>query len=229
MNDRPVLLRALVVVTGLGLALTGCSGTGAAAGKPSPSPSPYPSTTVSVAPSTKLSAQGTKLRFGQTASVIFEPTQKRGTTLKLTVLRAAKGSIKDFSHFILDDPYKRKANYYYVHVKVKNTGKDNVGGVPVPLWGVNADNVLLPAVNFTTAFKKCPSKQLPAKFGKGASFRTCLVYLSPDHGTLDAVSFRPDQKFNPITWTGHVTKPKPTGKHAHGKKGRKHPKKHKKG
>ena len=32
---------------------------------------------------------------------------------------------------------------------------------------------------------------------------TCLVYLSPDKGTLDAVSYRPASEFDPITWTRH--------------------------
>jgi hypothetical protein len=82
--------------------------------------------------------------------------------------------------------------------------------VPVPLWGVNSSNTLLPAVNFTTTFAKCPSKNLPAKFGPGASLSTCLVYLSPNKGSLTAVSYRPSQEFNPITWKGTIATPKPS-------------------
>ena len=37
----------------------------------------------------------------------------------------------------------------------------------MPLWGVNEANTLLPAVNFTTSFKPCPSQPLPAKFAPG--------------------------------------------------------------
>ena len=36
---------------------------------------------------------------------------------------------------------------------------------------------------------------------------TCLVYLSPKRGALESVSYRPSQEFNPITWTGTITKP----------------------
>ena len=32
----------------------------------------------------------------------------------------------------------------------------------------------------------------------------CLVYLAPERGKLTAVSFRPTQEFDPITWTGKV-------------------------
>ena len=55
---------------------------------------------------------------------------------------------------------------------------------------------------------------------------TCLVYLSPKHGDLTAVSFRPTQDFNPITWTGKVTtvggdQPKKGAKSDQPKKGKK--------
>ncbi|MEO5711836.1 MAG: hypothetical protein ABIQ59_18655, partial [Nocardioidaceae bacterium] len=65
---------------------------------------------------------------------------------------------------------------------------------------------------FTTSFKPCPSKSLPKKFPAGASLSTCLVFLSPDRGTLESVSYRPSQEFNPITWTGDLSTPKPAPK-----------------
>ncbi len=82
-------------------------------------------------------------------------------------------------------------------MQVKNVGEGDVGGVAVPLWGVNTANTLLPAVNFTTSFKPCPSKPLPKKFAQGATLSTCLVYLSPDRGTLEAVSYRPEPGVQP--------------------------------
>ncbi len=204
------LVRAAAAATVGGLALTGCSSgnpdSGASASASS-SASPSPTTTVSVPPSAKLTAPGTNLSFGDSATVVFEPTKTTGTVLTLTVQSAQQGTLSDFKAFTLDDPYKKQANYYYVKVRVENVGEGDVGGVPVPLWGVNHDNTLLPAVNFTTTFAKCPSKPLPAKFGPGASIDTCLVYLSPDKGSLDAVSYRPSQEFNPIRWTGTVLPP----------------------
>jgi hypothetical protein len=114
------------------------------------------------------------------------------------------GALSEFEGFILDDAYKRKAAYFYATVTIKNLGRGDVGGVPVPLWGVNQANTLLPAVSFTTRFAPCPSKTLPSRFGAGASLTTCLVYLSPDRGKLTSISYRPTQLFNPITWTGTV-------------------------
>jgi hypothetical protein len=213
---RPVLPLAAVTAAAA-LALAGCSsdaGTKDAAGgssaSASASSSPSPSSTVPVPEGTTLTDQGSKLSYGETGTVIFEPSQGRGTVLQLTVKSVRQGSLDDFKGFILDDSYKQKASYYYATVSVKNVGEGDVGGVGVPLWGVNAANTLLPAVNFTTSFKPCPTKPLPKSFPKGASLSTCLVYLSPDKGKLVSVSYRPSQEFNPITWTGDIATPKPT-------------------
>ncbi len=211
-QSRRSLTLAAAVLAVSGAALAGCS-SGSPSADPSPSQSassaasPSPSTTVSVAPDQHLTDQGSTLSFGDTATVVFEPTKDKGTVLKLTVKDARRGRLSDFKAFTLDDAYKRNAHYYYVDVAVKNVGQGDVGGVPVPLWGVNGNNVLLPAVSFTTTFKKCPSKPLPDSFGPGDELDTCLVYLSPDKGSLDAVSYRPSQEFDPITWTGPVQSP----------------------
>lgn len=210
--------RTAAVVVTAGLVLSGCSGGDGGNEEPGADESPSvsndasasesPTADVSVPEGVEVTAQGSDLEFGDSAVVAFEPDQQRSTLLGLTVKGARKGRLDDFKGFILDDPYKRKANYYYVNVSVENVGEGDVGGTPVPLWGVNGDNTLLPAVNFTTDFKQCASTPLPKKFEAGDTIDTCLVYLSPDKGTLEAVSFRPDQAFDPIEWTGEIKPPK---------------------
>jgi len=184
------------------------SASGSASGSSSGSPSA--SSTVAVPAGTTVTDQGSKLKIGDVATVIYEPAQGRGTVLRLRVTSVTKGSLADFKGFILDDAYKQKASYYYARVAVRNVGEGDVGGAGVPLWGVNSANTLLPAVNFTTSFKPCPTKPLPKKFPKGATLSTCLVYLSPDKGTLESVSYRPSQEFDPITWSGTISTPKAT-------------------
>lgn len=213
---RPVLPLAAVTAA-TALVLAGCSSdastkdaAGDSSASASASSSPSASSTVAVPDGTSVTDQGSKLSYGETGTVIFEPSQGRGTVLQLTVKSVKQGSLGDFKGFILDDSYKQKASYYYATVSVKNVGEGDVGGVGVPLWGVNAANTLLPAVNFTTSFKACPTKPLPKSFPKGATLSTCLVYLSPDKGKLVSVSYRPSQEFNPITWTGDIATPKPT-------------------
>jgi len=205
-------VRAAALLAATALTLAGCS-SGAqprAHKKPaaSPSPSPSPTSTVSVPAGVSLTDPGSKLGFGDTATVIYQADQQRGTVLKLIAKGATRGRISDLSGFVLDDA-TRSSTPYYVRVSVSNVGQGRIGGGPVPLYGVDADNLLLPPARFTTAFKKCPSEQLPAKFRPGDSFSTCLVFLAPKHGTLTAVSYRPDQAVAPITWTGQVgTEPK---------------------
>ena len=224
MRVPPVSRAALslaVLTTAGALALSGCSSdsaggttesgaTASVSESAASASSPSPSSTVAVPEGAELTDQGGKLAYGDPATVIYESAQGPGTVLQLTVKSVRKGSLADFKGFILDDAYKQKASYYYANVQVKNLGEGDVGGIGVPLWGVNAANTLLPPVNFTTSFKPCPSQPLPKKFATGASLSTCLVFLSPDRGTLEAVSYRPSQEFNPITWTGDLTTPKPT-------------------
>ncbi len=205
--------RAAALVAASALVLSSCGGDPAeeAAETPSPSVSPSPSSTVDVPAGVELTEVGADLSFGDTATVIFEPNQKQGTVLELTVKGVERGTLKDFSGFILDD-YTKAATPYYAAVKVTNVGEGDVGGAGVPLWGVDGKSTLLPAASFTTPFRRCPSERLPKKFGPDASFKTCLVLLAPDQGTLEAVSFRPNQEFDPIQWTGEITTPKPEPK-----------------
>lgn len=200
----------VVVTTAAALMLSGCSsdpGSKKAAAPVSTSVSPSASSTVSVPVGRKLTDQGTKLSFGTPANVIFESTGGKGTVLQLTVQSVRQGTLADFKGFILDDSYKRRGSYYYARVRVRNVGEGHIGGVGVPVWGVNASNTLLPPVTFTTRFARCPSTPLPARFGPGAAISTCLVFLSPRRGRLVALSYRPSQQFNPITWTGTIAKP----------------------
>jgi hypothetical protein len=191
------------------LVLASC-GNGADEASPEPlvSTSPSPSSTVNVPETVELTEVGADLSFGDKATVIYEPDQKTGTVLELTVKSAVQGSVKDFSGFILDD-YTRTSTPYYVKVRVENVGEGVVGDAPVPLWGVDAKNTLLPPASFTTTFRRCPSENLPKKFKPEDTLSTCLVFLAPDKGTMKAVSFRPNQEFDPIQWTGEIATPKP--------------------
>lgn len=202
-------LRTAAGIAAVALVLVSCSGEEETPTEEvSESPSPSPSSTVAVPDGVELTEPGTDLEFGETATVIYEPDQQTGTVLRLTVERAVQGTLKDFSRFVLDD-YTKSSTPYYVDVSVENVGESRVGDAPVPLWGVDGTNTLLPPASFTTSFQRCESKPLPKRFAPGDSLDTCLVYLAPDKGTLEAVSFRPNQQFHPIQWTGEIATPEP--------------------
>ena len=201
------LLRSVAATTVLGLLLVSCSdGDGVESSDASPSVSPSASSTVGVPEGVSLTDGGAELAFGDSATVVFEPNQRRGTVLELTVDKVAQGSLDDFSGFILDGSAK-SSTPYYVDVSVENLGNGEVGGFAVPLYGVDDSDLLRQAATFTTSFQRCESEPLPERFKGGDTFQSCLVYLVPKRGTLEAVSFRPTQAFDPITWTGDIRKP----------------------
>jgi hypothetical protein len=178
------------------------------------SSTPSPTASVETPEEVELTEPGTQLDYGDSATVDYK-LRKRGTILELTVQSAKQGALKDFAGFNMSDPYQKNANYYYVQVVVENVGDSRFGNAEVPLWGISGDNTLLPPVKFTSSFKKCPTKPLPKGFGPGKRHRTCLVFLSPTKGTLEGVSYRPVESFDPIEWRGQVkapvTKPKKKG------------------
>lgn len=208
-----------MVASTLGLLLASCSN-GDPDATSNASASPTPSSTVKVPGSVSLTDGGKELGFGDAATVVFEPNQQRGTVLKLKVDEVTQGDLRDFAGFILDKKAK-SSTPYYVEVSVKNLGKGDVGDFAIPLYGVDDQNVLLQASAFTTSFEKCESRPLPKKFQGGDTFKSCLVYLAPERGTLEGVSFRPGEEFDPIVWSGKIDKPsKPSKPKKPGKKKR---------
>lgn len=207
---RPVSAAAALLT--VALALSGCGGSAgkphAAAAQPAKSPSvTLPTQDVSVPAGVKITPPGTKLSFGQTATVAYEPNAKRKTVLQLTVTRVQKARISDLSAYVLDKR-ARSSTPYYVGVRVHNVGSGDVGHTDVPVWLVDQTDTLIHSSGFTNRFSACPSTTLPAKFGPGARTQTCLLYLVPAHGSFTAMSFRPLQAYAPITWTGTVTPPR---------------------
>ena len=151
----------------------------------------------------ELTAQGSELDFGDTATVAFEPRQDRVAALDLTVQSIEKATFKLFVGWKLSDE-TLSTTPYFVHVKVKNVGDTDLGGERVPVYGVDGDNKLIEYSTFASSFKPCPSPLLPKKFATGDTLKTCLVYLAPDKGKLTAAEFRPVEEFNPILWTGDI-------------------------
>lgn len=217
----------------LALALAGCGGGDEGSGNGTPGPTGATSTgstpsgstapTVDATSATSaygvdvpaglsLSAPGSQLRFGDAASVAWAIDEKGLVgALKIKILDVRRGTIKDFAGFTLGDQAKASTPYY-VDAAVLNIGRTDLSGVAAPLWVVDATNTLLGPNTFGGTFAACHPNVLPQKFTTGKLTRICMVYLAGNHGHFTAVSFRPTQEFNPITWTGPVTPPKPAAK-----------------
>ncbi|MDQ6686167.1 MAG: hypothetical protein M3Z50_00905 [Actinomycetota bacterium] len=156
---------------------------------------------------------GTRLRFGQSATVGYAPNPKHSTALRLRVVSVKRASIADLAAYQLSSQ-TAASTPYYVQAEVTNRGTGDVGGSAIPLWAVNTSNTLIQASSFTNTFRACPSQALPRRFAANAKVKACLVYLVPAHGRLTAMSFRPLQAVPGITWTGAITP-------AHAHKGKK--------
>jgi hypothetical protein len=165
-----------------------------------------PTADVNVPAGVELTKAGTELKFGEKATVAYEPNPQRNSVLEMTVSSAAEGTIADLGTYVLDDRTK-ESTPYYVDVTVTNVGDGDVGQTPIPLWAVDNANTLIQASSFTNSFTRCPSTPLPTTFAPNATVTTCLVFLVPDHGKLTGVSFRPLQAVAPIVWKGDVTPP----------------------
>ncbi|MDF1603838.1 hypothetical protein [Nocardioides sp. YIM 152315] len=221
MNRR--LLGSAALTVALAAALAGCSDDG---DPQSSGDSDTPTATESASPylpvpdGVTLTPQGTHLEVGDQGVVAWEPRQDEVGVLDLTVTEIERTTTrKTLSAWQLSKE-QEASTPYFVHVTVENVGDTDLGGRRVPLYVVNEENLLLESTPFASSFTPCPSTPLPSKFGPGAHEDVCLVYLAPDHGTLEAVSFRPDESFDPIIWTGEIEKyvpPKPEKKKPKGK------------
>ncbi len=158
-----------------------------------------------------LTDQGTALRLGQAATVSWQPNQKQVGVIKVSVTKLQKVPISAFRAWRLDAA-TQKSTPYFVHATVRNMGTTALSGVPVPLYLLDGRNTLLQASTFRADFPPCPSTPLPAKFTHGKKATVCLVYFAPGHGTLTAISFRPTQDYDAITWTGPVKRAQPAKK-----------------
>ncbi len=213
---------AAALLVSAALVLTGCSGSGSSSPQGGPgstgggSPttagngnsSNPPSTTSSVAApkGVTVTPQGTSLKLGQAATVAWQPDQKTVGAVQMAVRKQVQVPISTFRDFRLDGA-TRRSTPYFVYVSVKNVGPSDLGQVPVPLYLLDHRHTLLQASTFQAQFPACPSRPLPKKFKKGSHATVCLVYFVPKHGKLVAMSFRPTEDYDAITWHGAVQKP----------------------
>jgi hypothetical protein len=218
----------LLAVAGL---LAGCSGddndpdgggsaSTSASGSVSESGSESAGTSLPVPEGVELSPQGSQLEVGETATVAYELRQGVVGVLDIRVSRLEKTSFKkSFVGWDLDQGQQR-SNPYFVRATITNRGDTDLGGKEVPLYIVDGTNTLVEATTFASAFPPCEPGSFPKKFKPGRKMKVCLVFLSPKKGDLTAVSFRPTQDYDPITWTGDLEKPKPPKPDKPGKGGK---------
>jgi hypothetical protein len=204
------------VLVAAALVLAGCSGSGSSSPQSGPGSTSDGHTTGSTTTGTSslpvpkgitVTPEGSSLTLGQAATVAWQPDQKTVGVIKMAVTRQQQVPVSTFRDFRLDRA-TRRSTPYFVHVTVKNLGRSDLSHVPVPLYLLDQHHTLLQASTFQARFPACPSRPLPAKFKRGSHATVCLVYFVPKHGKLVAMSFRPSEDYDAITWHGAVQKPK---------------------
>ncbi|QBR91611.1 hypothetical protein [Nocardioides euryhalodurans] len=189
------------------LALSACSDDGEtpASGSSGESPSASETPYLEVPEGVELTTQGSELEIGQTATVAYEPRQGQIGALDIKVTATEKASFSMFEGWELTKE-TRSTSPYFVRARITNVGESDLGGNRVPLYIVDGENRLIESSVFTGTFEPCEGSEFPKKFRNGDRVNACMVYLAPDKGELTAVSFRPTQEFDPITWTGELEK-----------------------
>jgi hypothetical protein len=150
-----------------------------------------------------LTPEGSRLKVGDTARVSWQPTQKKTGVIAVTVTGLLRMPISAFSAWRLNGEV-RHSTPYFVHATVRNLGRSDLSHVAVPLYLLDHRQTLLQSSTFQARFTPCPSRPLPANFKRGHQTSVCLVYFAPHHGKLVAISFRPSEDFDAITWQGDV-------------------------
>lgn len=153
----------------------------------------------------ELTEPGTGLTVGEPAMVAWQPRQNLIGVLDIAVTRLEKTTfVESFEGWDVKEEQKQKVTPYFVHVTVANRGETNLSQRPVPLYALDSADTLIEATKFTEEFKPCPGGLLPKGFSTNDTTDVCMVYLVGEGLRLAGVTFRPEENFDPITWTGPI-------------------------
>ena len=148
---------------------------------------------------------GTELGVGDTAHVKFKPLVGTGEyELDVAVTKIEERGLDDLEGIQLDADQK-SSTPFFVTVRVENPGeevpvKDNDPDVRfdgVDDRGQEQSNVII-----IGDFKPCEDKEAPQPFSKGESYESCLIYLIPGGGTIEAVQWTGADEYisEPVVW-----------------------------
>ncbi|HYB27919.1 MAG TPA: hypothetical protein VEF89_14975 [Solirubrobacteraceae bacterium] len=154
-----------------------------------------------------ITAPGTGLAVGQTATVTYTPLTSSGNgkprTLKVTVASLRTGSSADLKGVDLSGAPKG-ALPQYATVTVTNLGplSIDVDGTSDAIQGIDHGGNQQSPVSFIGDFPPCDQNSSTTPVAVGASFHTCLTYLVSGGITKVAWTGTDDYMNSPVTWSG---------------------------
>jgi hypothetical protein len=207
-----VLLSALLAACGGSGGSSGAATTSAAALASSGS-SATASTTSSTTASTTSSAHGkpgvtapgTGLSVGQTATLTYTPLTSSGNgkprTLRITVASIRTGTSADLKGVDLSGAPKG-AIPQYATVTVTNLGplSIDVDGTSVAIQGIDHSGNQQSPVSFIGDFPPCEENSSTKPVAAGGSFHTCLTFLVSGGITKVGYTGTDNYTSSPVTW-----------------------------
>lgn len=166
-----------------------------------------------------LTAPGTKLALGQQANVGWVPPSRytgsggqQGYKLQVTVKSIERGTLDDFKNIQLDADQKSSTPYYVsVSVKALEDVKVGTDDPDISFDAIDDRGQEQGSITFLGEFERCNDTRVPRSFTSGTSYDSCLAYLMPGGGSIDAVQWRsgpsrPNEVTpyfsKPIMWSG---------------------------
>ena len=183
---------AAIIVSVLVAGLAAC-GSGSGSGSQAAAPAAAAkagSTAPAAAVGSGLTADGTKLKFGQTARVGYSYGSGATTGPYQLTVTVRKGSISDLSSFDLDAQTKLGVPFYITEV-VKNVGKadGNVSGWGGALTVENAAGDDLDSITLLGDFPTCQGTP-PNTLAPGKQFTESDVYIAPRGQSVASVAYQ---------------------------------------
>lgn len=154
-----------------------------------------------------VTAPGTGLAVGQTATVTYTPLTSSGNgkprTLKITVASIRSGSSADLKALDVSGA-PAGALPQYATVTVTNLGPlaIDVDGTSDALQGIDHGGNQQDPVSIIGDFPPCEQNSSTAPVAAGASFHTCLTYLVSGGITKVGWTGTDDYMSSPVTWSG---------------------------
>jgi hypothetical protein len=204
--NRPLAgqVTACAVVALGTLAIAKCGGSNAAGAPGGTSPRADTPSVRGVSPQPRAAAQGpasglappgTRLGFGQSATVAWVPQppaagkSPTALDLRVSVESIEKGSIADFANMGLDASERASTPYY---VKMRITA---LGDTPPPpdsdpaitLQAIDDRGQEQQSVTIIGTFSRCDDATPPKPFVSQKSYQSCLAYLMPGGGSIQKV------------------------------------------
>lgn len=156
--------------------------------------------------STSLTAPGTTLKVGDTATI---PQGDEGGTVQVTVSKITEGSYADLANLKDADDYK---DYTPVYVEYTITGTENSSVLeysilddvdPITQDGNKAGSLVIFSGG-GQSFDKCDTNSFPKDFGPGQTVKDCDIAMLADGQELGGAMFQQFEgeyaEANKITW-----------------------------